>query len=259
MSSLVRPLKIALASSLLAGGVIASGAAQADHDKFRVSIGIGAGHHAAYAPFKVYIDLDTNGGPRRDARAGHRLDYLVQSQLPRGIRLVEDRRAADLVIRADERRFDVHKINDKRGKRYGHVHKGKCVGGEAIASYGYDVRFRLKGYGLDQDRIRGRVAEQLPLMCGYHKAAYGRPLPHDVIRELRLDANQELAAKLAYRIRGYARDARWSKQGHMHRYGYKSSGYENSGYYRYDSPKTGDFYASYSKDRRPSRQSPWHD
>lgn len=228
-----------LASGALCA-LLASTSALADHnDDFANSERFRDNH-----PLNVFVDIDTKAKGRRDDRLEDITLRAVRSSLPGNIRIVSNRRDADMVIRAEERDFDVDfRIvdRDRKEKRYDKVNprtgNQQCgpfykvsyteVKERAEGHAVYDIRVSMPGVGRDRERIKAEASaynvygENLLAhnRCGSEPTArfpgysvvdlFGKNNPKERQRmaiEVRRETAEDLGRKLAHEIRENADD-----------------------------------------------------
>ncbi len=228
-------------------------------------------HSITPRPFLVFVDVGTNIRKRRDksprSRQNHSTNIAMETiarNLPVGIKLIHNRRDADLVIRAHERDFDVNfyvidrdleNKKYKKSRRHNYSQSAQCgyfhrayyteIKEKGIGRYHYDIKMRLKGINHDRFVIDGTASEsyryainlKAQTNCGLietHLAPSNKVerqlqraqsgYKHEVIRDLRREAAQEVGYKLARIIKNQAMVALKSAYG-------SNPYYEGSAYY----------------------------
>ncbi|WP_417458418.1 hypothetical protein [Kordiimonas sp.] len=135
---------------------------------------------AAYArrdhnPVYVYIDIDSEGRRRAEERFEAETLRAVRHNVPDYVRIIDDRRRADIVVGVRERDYDLDfrvVDRDHEQERYGRVNPRTANGCGPLymASYtvvktkaeargSYSVRVHTDGVGRDREHIRVKADE----------------------------------------------------------------------------------------------------
>ncbi|NVJ97279.1 MAG: hypothetical protein HWE25_03945 [Alphaproteobacteria bacterium] len=196
-------------------------------------------------PLRVYVDVDTRGEKRERQLTAFEANALagLRQNLPPYIRIVNDRRNADMRVNARELNYDLgFRVVDKdredkkykksrrhTGGRCGHFIKAYYteVKEKAEAYASYDVRVSLRGLGRNSDQVRLKSSEKFKygtnLMaqtsCGMTPTShmpsngvadlFARATPDyrkHIAREVREEAAQDLGRVLARKIQHHAND-----------------------------------------------------